>query len=73
VQIGLIGDDGSVLFPTLIDAYVDGALARCIRDDEFVGQAGVYAERFQNTLTALRQGLTSVSGKTAPSPAPMAA
>jgi len=67
-QIGAIDADGAILFPTLEHLYVDGGLKRCVRDDEFVAQSGLFSSNFEDELMAIRKGLTSVSAKTMPSP-----
>lgn len=45
-------------------AYVDGALAELVRDDEFLEQGARFGGLYQAWLTAIKQGLTSVDAAT---------
>jgi hypothetical protein len=60
---------GNILLPdALEEAYVCGAVSQLVRDDEFMGQAGVYSQYFANTLQGITSGLTSVSQVSMPGP-----
>lgn len=67
-RLAAIDADGDLLFPNLESLYIDGMLSRCVRDDEFASQAGIYMGYFQAGLMAIRQGMASVVGNTAQSP-----
>lgn len=68
-QSRAIDNDTDILLPgTLEEAYVCGALAYCLRDDEFTSQAAIFRGYFNDTIAGIRQGLTSVSAKSVPSP-----
>lgn len=60
---------GNILLPdALEEAYVCGAVAQLVRDDEFMGQAQVYSSYFANTLQSITSGLASVSQVAMPGP-----
>lgn len=51
-----------ILLPdVLVPAYVDGALAECVRDDEFVQQASLFGGMYTAWINGIKQGLTSVN------------
>lgn len=53
--------NGNIILPdALEEAYVAGAIASLVRDDEFMGQAAVYRQYFNDTISTIRGGLTSV-------------
>jgi hypothetical protein len=56
---------GNILLPdVLVSAYVDGALAECVRDDEFVEQAGLFGGMYTAWINGIKSGLTSVDPTT---------
>ena len=68
-QATAIDDDDDILLPgTLEEAYVCGALAYCLRDNEFITQSQAFKNYFDATIAEIRGGLTSVSAKSVPSP-----
>lgn len=51
-----------ILLPdALVRAYVAGAVAMLVRDDEFVAQSQIYATYFNNALESIRKGLILVN------------
>lgn len=55
--------NGNILLSdALTQAYVAGALAMLLRDDEFAEQGQLYNKYFDAAITAIRSGLTSVPG-----------
>jgi hypothetical protein len=54
-----------ILLPdVLVPAYVDGALAECVRDDEFAEQAGLFGGMYTAWINGIKSGLTSVDPTT---------
>ena len=50
-----------ILLPdVLVPAYVDGALAECVRDDEFTTQAQLFGAMYTAWINGIKSGLTSV-------------
>jgi hypothetical protein len=60
-QLTELNANGNILLPdSLAQAYVCGAVATLVRDDEFTTQSQIYAEYFKNALDNIAKGLTSV-------------
>ncbi len=53
-------NEDMLLPDALAPALIAGGVAGLVRDDEFMEQSKLYAQFFQATETAIRQGLTSV-------------
>lgn len=65
-QVVLFNANSAMLLPdVLTEAVICGAIALLVRDDEFTAQAGIYAEYFATTLTAIRGGATKLPIKEA--------
>lgn len=61
--------NGNIKFPdTAVPAYVAGALASALKDEEFVTQAQYYQQVFDTMLQVYAGGLTSLTNKFQPSP-----
>lgn len=52
--------DDILLPDVLVPAYVDGSLAECVRDDEFVTQANLFGGMYAAWLAGIKSGLTSI-------------
>ena len=62
-QAAVLAGGGNILLPdSLVQAYIAGTVATLVRDDEFTGQAAMYANYFQNALENISKGLTLVNG-----------
>lgn len=68
-QAAFDADDTILLPDVLAPAYISGALAGLVRDDEFVQQAALYAQYFNATEQTIRSGLTSAAQIALPGPA----
>lgn len=63
-QLTALTSNAFMLLPDVLDeALVCGAVASMVRDDEFSGQASIYAAYFASTLEMVRNGLTSAPSK----------
>jgi hypothetical protein len=63
-QATILAANGAMLLPdTLADALVCGAVSELVRDDEFMGQASVYRQYYDQVDGAIRKGLTSIPAK----------
>jgi|SRR5215831_12569453 len=68
-QAAAFDADQNILLPdVLAPAYIAGAVAGLVRDDEFMAQAQLYAQYFTGVETAIKSGLTSVSQVSLPGP-----
>lgn len=67
-QAAFDADDMILLPDALAPAYIAGAVAGLVRDDEFMQQAAVFAQYFTASEQAIRQGLTSVGQMAQPAP-----
>lgn len=60
-QAAAIAADGPILFPdALAEAYISGMISYAMRDDEFMAQAQIYRQYFDQSLMAIRSGLTTI-------------
>lgn len=63
-QLTAISANTNMLLPDVLgEALICGAVAFLVRDDEFGGQAAIYAAYFASTLAMIAQGFTSVPSK----------
>lgn len=61
-QAAELASNGIILLADVLEpAYVAGAVAHLIRDDEFLSQSQVYSTYFNSTLSAISQGMQSVA------------
>jgi hypothetical protein len=72
-QRGELAAGDILLADALEEAYVWGAVSTLVRDDEFMPQAAAYRGMFNDTLQAIRQGLTSIPSVTIAGPTQTAA
>jgi hypothetical protein len=58
-----------ILLPDILgSAMVQGAIAECYRDDEYLQQSGRAAEFYQAWITALRSGMAQIQPQSNPTP-----
>lgn len=61
--------EGEILLPEILGpAVVQGAIAECYRDYEYLPQAGRAAEFYQSWITALRAGMAQIQPQSNPTP-----
>lgn len=59
-QATILAANGNILLADeLVSVYVDGAVSRLVRDDEFMAQAQVYSARYDRVEAAIRGGSTT--------------